>query len=196
MATQFAVGTWLSFLDDEKQIQLYAEFKAATGKSVRENLLAFIDFAVATAGNDKVKAIWAAERPQFAGASDVVSTQPTVVTVSSHTETWQHRAIEATRSHHLLGCIITRIAESETTGAPAFNPATLAHVTERGHLVADFQLKPDRPFRAKRVGRVSEITNALRKLADKLAFSDADRETMLVAFKNWIGRDDRQPQQT
>ena len=127
MTTQSAVGTWLSFLDDEKQIQLYAEFKAATGKSVRENVLAFIDFAVATAGNDKVKAIWAAERPQFAGASNVLSTEPTVVTVSSHAETWQHRAIEATRSHHLLGCIVTRIAGSEATGAPAFNPTTLAH---------------------------------------------------------------------
>ena len=36
MATHFAVGTWLSFLDDEKQMQLYSEFKAATGKSVRD----------------------------------------------------------------------------------------------------------------------------------------------------------------
>jgi hypothetical protein len=127
MTTQSTVGTWLSFLDDEKQIQLYAEFKAATGKTVRENVLAFIDFAVATAGNDKVKAIWAAERPQFAGANNVLSAEPTVVTVSSHAETWQHRAIEATRSHHLLGCIVTRIVGSEATGAPAFNPTTLAH---------------------------------------------------------------------
>jgi hypothetical protein len=35
MATQFAIGTWLSLLDHDKQIKLYAEFKAASGKSAR-----------------------------------------------------------------------------------------------------------------------------------------------------------------
>ena len=66
-------------------------------------------------------------------------------------------------------------------------------MTEGGHLIADFQVKPDRPFTATRVGLLSEITNALRKLADKLEFNDADREAMLDAFKNWVGRE---PQQT
>jgi hypothetical protein len=193
MATIFAVGTWLSFLDDDKQTQLYSEFKAATGKSVRTNVLAFIDFAVATAGNDKVKAIWAAERPQFAGAADVRSTSPTETIVINHAETWQSRAIEATRGH-LLGSIIDRIVGGETTGAPAFNPATRAHVTPAGHLIADFQVKPDRPFTATRVGLVSEITSALSKLADKLQLTDADREAMLLAMRNWI--DDREPQKT
>jgi hypothetical protein len=111
--------------------------------------------------------------------------------MTDHHETWESRAVEVTRGNQtFLGCIINRMIGCETD-APTFCSVTTAHITSDGYLIADFQIAPDRPFLATRVGSLLEVRHSLLKLADKLRLNEADRKDMLEAMRQWIGSDDR-----
>lgn len=111
---------------------------------------------------------------------------------------WQYRAILATRGNQsMMGCMLQAIV-----GIAASNPPTMgltALISEDGFLFTNFvdrhgrlhAAAPEAAFPPLCIGEIKAVVGEVRELADRLNFSDADREALFDAFRKWVAVDMR-----
>lgn len=128
---------------------------------------------------------------------------------------WRERAIIETRGNQTeLGAVLIAVLGKAPDNPPRI--VGLGRITKDGLLIASFQHKDghvtfwnvNRPWlddEGKQpnpryvagenpvcFGKVGDVTDAFRRLADRLQLSDAERVEMLGEFRKWIAKDDRE----
>jgi hypothetical protein len=70
------------------------------------------------------------------------------------------------------------------------------HIRADGVVTAMYQGAPTEPSRETNVGTVTQIRDALRRMADQLKLNDMDRVALFAAFSGWIEKDARATSET
>lgn len=106
--------------------------------------------------------------------------------------TWQYRAVEATRGNQSrLGLIVLLIIGRTPRNPPFLMMRPGLVITADGDVLSDWVGRPGAPVLATCLGTVEEVRDNLRRLADFLKLSDADRVAMFDALQKCIYKDFR-----
>lgn len=105
-------------------------------------------------------------------------------------DSWQQRAVRATRGNQSrLGCIVLAVVGQAPTTLPMISLRRGAVISQDGWVIVDMMLRGQIQYYATVIGRVEEVVDNMRGLADALKLNDADRTAMFDDLRKWMGTD-------
>jgi hypothetical protein len=114
------------------------------------------------------------------------------LTPSQEHDTWQFRAIAATRGPQTqLGAILIAMIRPRDASKPGPWFGASAIITSDGYIQSDFMDRHGQFHTGALVGSVRDLIGNLRGLADHLKFSDEERTAMFTEARRWISMDYR-----
>lgn len=104
--------------------------------------------------------------------------------------TWQYRAVEATGGpKSLLGAILLAVLKKQRNTRPQF--IGNATITSDGFVMCSFVTRDGEHKHSAFVCDVPDLVRNFRGLADHLKLTDAERNELFLAVRNWIATDYR-----
>lgn len=107
------------------------------------------------------------------------------------TERWQHRAVKETGGNStLMGCFVLAILGWQHGRKPP-RFGSRAVINAGGMVFSNAQNADGRMFKNECLGRLQDLTDSFRGLADRLKLNDLEREEMFEELRKWFAHDAR-----
>lgn len=106
-------------------------------------------------------------------------------------ERWQHRAVKETGGNStLMGCFVLAILGWQHGRKPP-RFGSRAVINAEGMVFSNAQNADGKMFKNECLGRLQDLTDSFRGLADRLKLNDLEREEMFGELRKWFVHDAR-----
>lgn len=112
---------------------------------------------------------------------------PQVLTPREEQNTWQYKAVVATKGNQtLVGCILLALIDRQPRNGPRVE--TTATVDEKGFTFCGFTRR-NGVQGVVCIGTIQDIRDEFRRLADHLKLDDVERIELFDELKKWVAVD-------